>query len=271
VTGSNYREYFLGVATENDAAEIEVRVVDDADFAIELSVAEHDLIESFLDGNLSDREAELFDSNYLVTAAREQNVEMIRLMRVYARENAGSFAAESVEPGRSSVGLRGWFGLLGPGTRLATASILLIAILMGVWFAFFSNGDGDRIALQQQYERLNRDPARVGSNSNTPEIVLVSGSLRSAGSAPVLRRDGLGDDIRFRIALPSGMPARPTYDVTVFRGSSEIFAMRSLPSATLDPSELTFILPRSILVAGAHRIVIRSEAVAELSYNFSVE
>ncbi len=88
--------YFLGMATEAEDEEIGVRIIEDPIFAEEVTQAEVDLIEDYLEGELSAPEHELFEQQYLISDDRRERVREIALLKKYSALS-GEFAAV-VEP-----------------------------------------------------------------------------------------------------------------------------------------------------------------------------
>lgn len=269
--GSTYQNYFLGSLDEAAAAEIELRVVESSEFAVELAAVEENLIEDFLDGRLLAEDVHLFRNNYLVTEERIKNVEMTALMRRLAGENANNSVEIDDSNSREDAGFFGWFGSLGMGVRLAAASLALIVVMTSMWFVLRSPRDTELIALQSRYEKINQDPNAVSLDTKLSELTLVSGNLRASGSTAELSRTDLTENVRFRVALPPQTDNSTSYSVTVFRDSIEVFRQNNIrPLANPPGPELRLLLPRQIFTAGRYRLSLTNEKVAETSYYFVV-
>lgn len=269
---STYKNYFLGSLTKEAAAEIELRVLDDVNFATELASAEENLIEDFLDDVLSSNDAELFRNNYLVTEERIKNVEMTALMRRYALENVKTVTSISEPPAREDTGLFQWFSSLGMGVRLATASLALIVAITSIWFVLRPQRDNELIALQDRYEQINRDPGSIDLNTKLSELTLISGNLRASGATTELSRTDLTENVRFRIALPTQTDNSIGYNVTVFRGTTEVFRQNNIrPLANSTASELRLLLPRQIFSSGNYRLNLTTNTSTDLDYRFVVK
>src|SRR5215213_7871459 len=88
------KEFLLGSDSETEAEEIGVQLIADRGFAEKMSFAEEELVEEFLDGELTEAERELFYRNFLTTAARKELLEETALLRNFALKNL----AETTNP-----------------------------------------------------------------------------------------------------------------------------------------------------------------------------
>lgn len=264
---SIFKNYFLGSLNDDSAAKIELRVIEDADFAAEISVDEEYLIEDYLDNALSGEDKKRFLTNYLITEERRKNVEMTALMRQYARDNVTVSVIDS-QSSKLDAGLLNWFGSL----RLAAASVVLVVVMTSLWFVLGPRQDNEFLALQDRYERINQAPSSLRLDEKLSELTLVTDNLRSTGSASGLLHTELTEVVRFRLALPPQGDDPTTYDVTVFSNSTKVFQQNNIPTLS-DSSghELRLHLPRDIFHVGNYRIILTNKKTAELSYNFVVK
>lgn len=268
---STYKSYFLGSLTEESAANIELRVVEDAEFAAEISAVEENLIEDYLDDRLSTEDADLFRTNYLVTEVRLKNVEIINLIKSYARENAykANKANELIDHKES--GFFHWFSSLSLGLRLATASVALIVVMTSIWFVLRPQRNNELLALQTRYEQINKNPDSLDLDTKLSELTLVSGNLRASGSTTELSRTDLTENVRFRIALPSQTENSTSYNVTIFRDTTEVFRQNNIrPLANSTAPELRILLPRAIFPVGNYRLNLQTAKALDISYYFVV-
>lgn len=82
----SYKNYFLGLASKEDAETIELQIIADEKLEGKLLQAENDLIEDFLDGNLTNEEIQAFNANFLVTDERRERVEFVKTMSGYTKD-----------------------------------------------------------------------------------------------------------------------------------------------------------------------------------------
>lgn len=267
---STHKNYFLGSLTEEAAADIELRVIENADFAAELASAEDDLIEDFLENSLSAEEVNLFRKNYLSTEERIKNVEVTALMKLYARENVTNPA--SISGSRENAGILQWVGSLSLGVRLVAASVALIVVLTGIWFVLRPQRDNELLALQNRYEQINQNPSSVNLDTKLSELTLVSGNLRSSGPTAELSVTNLTENVRFRVGLPPQTDNSISYNVTIFRDATEVFRQNNIrPLTSSSAPELRLLLPREIFASGNYRLNLTNKKTAEITYYFVVK
>ena len=135
------RAYLLGALDDPDKMrQIEERLMLEDNFGEELSNAEDEMIEKYLDGELSETEKEQFESFFLSTPERAKQFRVSRNLRKYA--SAAEPVAEPVpDPGRS-FDWRHYFSL--PVLRFATVLLVVIGLGYGVWRVGFYQSDVDR-------------------------------------------------------------------------------------------------------------------------------
>ena len=86
VTNSQLKKYLLGSSDAASGEEIGVQIITDESFEEQLLIAENDLIEDFLDKNLSSEEEKLFYENFLISQERKNQLEEISFFRQYAKK-----------------------------------------------------------------------------------------------------------------------------------------------------------------------------------------
>jgi hypothetical protein len=77
------RNYLLGTLEVDRRAAMEERILSDPQFYEDLLVNEEELIDQYLGNNLSPSERQQFETNFLVTAERQNNLRFGRLLRRY--------------------------------------------------------------------------------------------------------------------------------------------------------------------------------------------
>lgn len=80
------RQFLLrSLTNKSKLKEIEKALISDSAFARQAMLAEDDLIEDYIDGDLSLAEEKLFVKNFLVSPERRENFEFLRLLITYVR------------------------------------------------------------------------------------------------------------------------------------------------------------------------------------------
>jgi hypothetical protein len=172
------REYLLG--TLDDPAkmrQIEERLMQDDNFGPELSGAEDELIEQYLDDELSDAEQERFESFFLSTPDRASHFRVSRNLRKYAL-HAKAAAASTAVAGAKKAGFFDWrqyFSL--PVVRFATVLLVMIGLGYGVWRVGFYRSDLDLglSELHLAYKNDRRLNARIVGFEYSPPPMVTRG------------------------------------------------------------------------------------------------
>ena len=133
------RQYLLGSLSQEQAAELEERLLNDGDVYEELLIVEDELVDQFLSGELSATERERLESHFLRAPERQEQLRFGYLLRRYVSAHASEFAADVavqapaavVTPKRES-----FFSRLFPRSpALAVALGCILLVLMGgFWF-----------------------------------------------------------------------------------------------------------------------------------------
>ncbi len=263
------RRYFLGRTTDEETEEIDLRIIEDEDFVGDVSLAENDLIEDFIDHELSGEEVRDFNLNFLMTPEREEHVREIYALKKYAsrlrREGQRADEPSVIKP-------RSYFGtFFRPAfVGLAVAAVALVAVV--IWQGFFVQRASQ---LEREYAELNKrdltDLTMVGDNAT---FNLTSGNLRDSGSIVSKRGGDLTDKVLFRLALPTGDAEGKGFSVTLLKGSTPVFSLGDIRGyQNQSGREVRFVLPKSILTSGQYQIRLdspdgKSRAVI---YPFTIE
>jgi hypothetical protein len=143
------RLYLLGLLPERRRREIEERLLTDADLYEELLVVEDELIDRHLAGGLDGRESAAFESHFMCSAERREQVRFSAALRRYvavggatADEAAGEATAEAArESGRvaGAGGRRGgflsWLRAQNAALSFPLAAALLLLVFGVAWVA----------------------------------------------------------------------------------------------------------------------------------------
>lgn len=174
------RMYLLG--NLRDTAEmrrIEEQMLLDDDFFEKLSVAEDNLIEDYLDDNLTSIERERFDNFFLDSPERIQNLRQIKNLRKYAAQ----FAARKFEkPAREKRRFFDWRGLFAPAAvRFAVGALILAAAGFGIWRVGFYQSDTERgiAELHRSYRSQRPFEARLSNFDYAPFSETRGGDIQT--------------------------------------------------------------------------------------------
>src|SRR5467141_4149827 len=86
-------QYLLGALPEAETERLDELSITDAEFAEALQVAEKDLVDAYVQGELNGAALERFRSYYLASPLRREKVQFAQAFKVFAERSAGAKAA----------------------------------------------------------------------------------------------------------------------------------------------------------------------------------
>ena len=139
-------QYLLGALPEAETEQMDQLSVTDAEFAEALQAAEKDLVDAYVQGELTGAALEQFKSQYLASPLRREKVKFAQVFRVFAEQNAGTRVAEiqAESPAKSATERKGaaWFSGLSAffaprfALRWGLTVAALALLIAGSWLAF---------------------------------------------------------------------------------------------------------------------------------------
>jgi hypothetical protein len=251
------KDYLLGQLSEQDRRRVEERLLADDNFFEEVSIAEEELTEQYLDGSLGPREAKRFREHFLVTPERRQSLRFAKTLRRYVDEHE-THPHYKQEVKRARPG--DWLSNLFTGGRVRWAAPALVTalavVLAYVAWARFVGGRGDS-PLTQEVARLNGP----GSSPPAPaaSLTLNSGRNRQSGEVKTLAPTGAGV-IQLRLVVPPD--EYRDYAATLAAvGGPAIVSVNRLSRASSDGLEVvTLNLPARLLRRSDYEIELSGSA-----------
>lgn len=272
-TNLQLKRYLLGNLDEKTDAEIGVQVISDETFEEKILVAENELMEDFLDKNLSPEEVKLFHENFLVCESREKQLEEIYFSKQFSKEHFNAKkSGEPKEIEKESFWRK--FTTLHPSLRFAVPvlAVLLIAVLIGAYV--ISNRDG-LSPLENEYVRLNQtDFSDLENGSQFSKIELISETYRSNDDLKKLKPENLSEKIFFRLAVLFNIPENDLLNAEVIKNQKTIFRQPNIRVyKNRNGQEFRLLLPREIFTKGLYRIKIENpkDENQPITYDFAVE
>lgn len=275
----NYREekikkYLIGGLNEPDADEIDLQIFSGELSEETLLVAENDLVEDYLENNLSAAELVLFQKNFLTSKARKRQIYQISLLKNYAEHSV------LIRENESSENESGFFWRLANLHSLmpfrVAFGIVVVSIFIGLfWYvAFKDSPDGSFSPLEQEYAALNKDDlSDLGKFQDVSKISLVSGSLRGAGESNNLSEGNLTDKVLVRLALPDGIDTTQSFRVEFMNGDENIFTQTvNRYYQNSHGEEIRLFVPSKILQKGDYKISVKKQTTdnSVFKYGFSI-
>ncbi len=249
--------YLLEHVDERERAAIEDALLAEADFQEDLDMAEEDLAERYVSGNLTAAERVLVEDKFGRSPEWEARIEASRSMNYIAVELAQAAAEAAAARRESSIWMRR------PALRIASMALATAVTLIGIWLLFRPDDS------QRRSPQLARGPSPP-----MPSFLLVP-SVRKGGAPQqnnVVRLPSSPGWIELRLPLEQNL--YPVYHVRL--QSLATGATSPLGSVTPSGPELRVPLDGAGLQPGSYMVVLQAPeadgVMREVAgYSFRVE
>lgn len=257
------KKYLLDELSSEETEEIELQILDDSDFQTSIALAEHDLIEDFIDERLSASERENFQKNFLVSTRRTEELEFTRSLRKQAAE-FDVYKKNSEEKVSLGETLRTFFSL--KTFQIAAVSLIVLVVIFGIW-RFSENSQNE---LTKETIALNQTNLNdLSAYKTSPQLSLISGTFRGNDAAQSLSKDNLTQPILLRLALQGNFSKKPS--AKLFRDENLLFALDEANIYQNSAgSEVRLLLPSTKLEKGNYRLELQA-GNEKAVYNFSLK
>jgi hypothetical protein len=254
--------YLLHNLPDEEMREIELRLLEDADFVPAIADAEAELIEDYIDGTLTAVERELFQKNFLISSRRKEDVKFLRLLK---NEIANIEKTEDKTLNSLNDGFSRFFNFSKLQFATAGVAVLISIVFLGWWLASYSiqSGSHREIALLNQ-----KDLSDLSTFDNAPTLSLTYNVFRGNDSARVLTGNSSEEPVLLRLALPSNFSS--PIQLKLFRNSKQILALDEVRQyQNQGGAEVRLLFPPQFLEKGELKIELQSEN-EKVVYNFAV-
>jgi hypothetical protein len=269
----NLKQYLLGDLSDKESEIIDLELISDDSLEEKLLIAEHEVIEEYLEGTLSQNEIELFQKNFLISPQREKLVAEIAGLKRFARKSLTKKLSPDLinnkDPGliykiRKFLTLQPAMGVL---------TIVLIGLFFGaICLTVFYESAGDNLTpLEMEYAELNKkDFNDLEKYKGYSRLNLISGSTRSFENGKNFSRENFSNKVLISLALPANVGFEEVFKVEVEQNEKVIFTQNNI-STYKNPNgeELRILLPKSIFKAGDYIIRAKNNKASEIVYSFS--
>ena len=181
------RQYLLGVLPEVEQRRIEELFILNPDYREHVSIIEDELIEDYLDGELSEEEGQQFTAYFLATPQQRRRLQIARSLKSHAAQSADERTVRKDFGRRKSLH---WLSWRNPFFALPVAAVLLIFVLVGTGKVL----EVRRLSQQREQEQIRRaaierelaqvnDPGGARSGQ-VFAVVLPPVSVRGMGQGP---------------------------------------------------------------------------------------
>lgn len=250
------RRYLLGVLSGNENETIDHRVISDEGFEEELSLAENDLMEDFLEDTLSADEKELFYLNFLTSSKRKAQLREVASFKEFSKKEfeglrrSDRLRTKAVRPYRKfAIGLR-------PFLAFGVFLVLLISVTL-VWRNYFRQTISP---LATEYAELNgQDLSDLTKTANYYVVNLSAGTFRDPGAASKHESDKLTEKVLFRLALPGEAPVNAEFKTKIMQNGSVVLSLDGVRAyRNRAGAEVRLLVPKLALTKGSYLISLES-------------
>lgn len=256
-------QYLLGGLPEAETERLDELSFTDDEFADSLKAVEKDLVDAYVQGELTDADLERFKSHYLASPLRHERVEFARVFQVFGEREGVELQAK---PSTSST-KRGWFAALGafiaprPVLQWSLAAVALVLVIGGGWLVVdnlrlrqqLSQTAARRDALVQREQELRKEleGQRVANSQAEQELARVRDErerleqeLKKAQGGAKPSAPGEGSILAVILAPPlRGAGQVPT--LSIRPGTNQVAAQLQLEAADYSIYRVALIDPAS--------------------------
>jgi hypothetical protein len=264
------RSYLLGRLADTEASEIDMQIISDEGFAEEVSRAESDLIEAYIENELSDEETGSFLNYFLRTISRQEQLAETALIKRYAlghdRARDAAVTSETNSP-TFLERLTGWYRPLAGATAVAA----VVLIMFAVWVFY----DGGQSPLESEYAALNaRDLREPSATMGLSAIELNSATYRNNTANVRVDVSRFSDMMLFRLGLPFKPGEESTFSATLASPQKGAFTIREVKAYPLNAGgEIRVLFPKSAIAKGENeiKVVNLEDPQIKVDYSFTAE
>lgn len=181
--------YLVGQASEEDAEQLDELSVASEEFAVRLRAVEHDLVDAYVNGELTGDTLEGFRSQYLRTPAGLEAVAFAQALRGYRRAPAASAVPAAPAPGPRTATSPWPKWLLAAAAVVLAASAFLLVDNLRLRRAI-SGARESHVALEQRARQLQEEVNQQQSAARVAAEELARAREASAAGAGAEPRVG---------------------------------------------------------------------------------
>ena len=250
ITDALLREFLLGNVDDVIRDQIESLFLTDAQARKRVFTAEQDLIEDYLEDNLTTADKQRFLSRFAQTAAQRRDLRITKSIKEWARREAW----EHSFPAKHSV----WAGLssqlrLKPLLFLPITVVVIIAVVLTVVWLRREQALSRHMEVERELARLNAPTTQRDQTAQMASLILSPLTVRSTGQQIEFKPRSDIRILELRLAWIQ-KEYYPTYQVQVRRvGVDESFTIQNL-HADVDVRVVRVRLPANILSRGQYRV-----------------
>jgi len=145
--------YLLGALPEVESERFDDLSISDEEFAESLSAAEKDLVDAYLQGELTGENRKQFESHYLASPLRREKVQFARALQDWDAMRPAAAVTSKTEIKKDGW-FTGWLGFNPRPLAWGLSGLVVILLVGGSWLIF-------------ENQRLRRQVAQIQASSDT--------------------------------------------------------------------------------------------------------
>jgi methionine-rich copper-binding protein CopC len=232
------RQYLLGHLSEEIHQQLEERLLIEDSFLEELLVAEEELIDDYIKGDLSDDDRLSFEKHFLSTSERHENLRFAMALSQYTANSTEQAESEFAKAPASTFNptlterLRAFWNNQGWALR-AAMSFAVIAILAGaLWLSLF------RASSPRTFTPLTLTASVKDTRAEGPQVKKVPLPLKA-------------DALKISLILPEGLTRATSYRAELMNSEGET---QPLEIAGQDAQSVSVVIPAAQLARGQYTL-----------------
>lgn len=255
MTDALVREFLLGELADEERERIENLFLTDPPTRDRVLTSEQELIEDYLEDNLSEADKKRFVARYAQTYEQRRNLRITKSIQAWAVAQAG-------EPQTAAATVSGWSRFwtrfrFKPVFAIPVAVMILIAVVLAIVWLNSRMERRKHLALEQELAQLNSAASLREIPPHMVSYELRPIAVRSAEQQAVMNRRS---DIQIlELQLPWIPKERYTIYVAEVRraDNNQSFSIRNLQPDNHGEYKIRVRLPTHILRRGSYQIQLR--------------
>jgi hypothetical protein len=249
------RRYLLGQLPEQAQREVEERLFIDNTYLKQVELAEDDLVEAYVSGDLSSAEREQFETHFLHTPERRRHLQLTRTLREVSSEEASS---------------RPPIRAIAPWLAMAASLVIVISLAAYVslrrekhWAEQLAVRNGRITDLENQLKREREQPELAENRPMTslPSYVLkpeiITRDPEDNRKTPSISRTTTGVQLFLNLEMSSDVPYNSYRVVVETSAGKQVWSGDKLEAVRAPAGHvLVLVLPGTVLQPAEYRIIV---------------
>ena len=269
---SRLRQYLLGSISEQARSDFELQLLSNRDFLAAIELAEEELIEDYLDEQLTVDELERFKDLFLKSPERMIDIEISQQLRINTKQSTDGgvtgLSKSDRNPNHGSVANR--YRFLRPAFAIPSLALLIILVSS---YIFLQTRTVKTAQSSEDLSQLNqRDLSSLSEFADVTRLTLIAQTTRDSAELQTLFLGSTSDLILVRLALPPGITSQRFY--LRIQNNQFVTNLKNIRTySNQSMRDVRILIPKAHLTVGGVLIEITDEHSTSpiAAYAFAVE